>query len=83
MTYRDQLYPWCIVRSMPNAPPVVVARFRRPNDADAQLKLLRRMAPEASFTILFDRSPRATDDSDDSKTSDHPSSEPQIEEPEA
>lgn len=55
MPYRDQLYPWCIVRSSPDVPPVVVARFRRPTDAEAHLKILRRSTPTDPLSIVFEK----------------------------
>lgn len=57
MAYRDQLYPWCIVRSpdVEAVEAIVVARFRRRTDADAQLKILRQMTPHRTFTIVFER----------------------------
>ncbi|NJL40863.1 MAG: hypothetical protein HC833_17860 [Leptolyngbyaceae cyanobacterium RM1_406_9] len=53
-SYRDSLHPWCIVRSFPSAHTLVVARFRRRNDAEAQLRTLQRLIPTASFCIVFD-----------------------------
>jgi hypothetical protein len=53
-SYRDSLHPWCIVRSFPNAHPLIVARFRRRSDAEAQLRALQRLMPTISFCIVFD-----------------------------
>jgi hypothetical protein len=53
-SYRDSLHPWCIVRSFPNAHTLIVARFRRRSDAEAQLRALQRLIPAASFCIVFD-----------------------------
>jgi hypothetical protein len=53
MTYHDRLHPWCIIRHLPKMQRVVVARFRRRNDAEAHLKVLQHMVP-ASYTIIFD-----------------------------
>jgi hypothetical protein len=53
-SYRDSLHPWCIVRSFSNAHTLVVARFRRRNDAEAQLRALQRLMPTANFCIVFD-----------------------------
>lgn len=55
MAYRDQLYPWCIIRSLPDMPPVVVARFRRPTDAEAHLRILRRSTPNDPLSIVFEK----------------------------
>jgi hypothetical protein len=53
-SYRDSLHPWCIVRAFPNAHTLVVARFRRRSDAEAQLSALQRLIPAASFYVVFD-----------------------------
>ena len=54
MSYSDQLNPWCIARLLPDMQRTVVNRFRRRNDAEAYLKLLRQMMPTATYTIVFD-----------------------------
>jgi hypothetical protein len=54
MSYRDRLHPWCIIQLLPNARTVIVARFRRRNDAEAHMKTLRRMKPDAIYQIMFD-----------------------------
>ncbi|NJL40559.1 MAG: hypothetical protein HC899_30305 [Leptolyngbyaceae cyanobacterium SM1_4_3] len=53
-SYRDSLHPWCIVRAFPSAHTLVVARFRRRSDAEAQLRALQRLIPAASFCVVFD-----------------------------
>jgi hypothetical protein len=53
-SYRDSLHPWCIVRSFPNAHTLIVARFRRRSDAEAQLRVLQHLMPTISFCIVFD-----------------------------
>ncbi|MBD0267825.1 MAG: hypothetical protein ICV77_05965 [Cyanobacteria bacterium Co-bin8] len=52
--YKDALSPWCIVRLLPNMQRITVARFRRRNDADAHVRVLRRLIPEGTYVILFD-----------------------------
>lgn len=54
MPYRDRLHPWCIIRFLPNARTVIVNRFRRRNDAEAHMRVLRRKRPDASYQIMFD-----------------------------
>jgi hypothetical protein len=54
MAYKDQLHPWCIVRCLPQARSITVARFRRRNEAEAHLQILRRILPTATYTLLFD-----------------------------
>lgn len=55
--YQQQLYPWCIVQLLPEMQRRVVARFRRRNDADAHLRVLRQPAVPARYTIVFDPTP--------------------------
>jgi hypothetical protein len=52
--HRDRLQVWCIVRLLPNVQRVVVGRFRKRNDAEDHLKILRRLEPDAVFIIFFD-----------------------------
>lgn len=47
-------HPWCIIQQLPNIQRLVVARFRRRNNADAYLQILRRLLPAASHVIIFD-----------------------------
>jgi hypothetical protein len=54
MTYREQLTPWCIIRHLPNLQRIVVGRFRRRNDAEDHLRLIRQMCPNVPFSIVFD-----------------------------
>ena len=59
MSYFEKLHPWCIIRHLPNMQNSVVARFRRRNDAEAHLQVLRRLIPSVTFTIIFDVTPAA------------------------
>ncbi|WP_346292130.1 hypothetical protein [Sphaerothrix gracilis] len=52
--YQTQLHPWCIIRHLPKSQCITVARLRRRNDAEAHLRVLRRLIPQAQFTLLFD-----------------------------
>jgi hypothetical protein len=54
MTYYQQLHPWCIIRLLPNMQRLVVARFRRRNDAAAHLQALCRLEPTLRCNIIFD-----------------------------
>lgn len=54
MTYRDSLHPWCIIRHLPNAQTIIVARFRKRNDAESYLKTLKQMTPEAIYSLIFE-----------------------------
>jgi hypothetical protein len=53
MTYFDQLHPWCLMRLLPNLQRQVIARFRRRNDADAHMRVLRQLAPTVRYEIVF------------------------------
>jgi hypothetical protein len=53
-TYFNRLYPWLIIRQLPQMQRVNVARFRQRSEAEAHLTALRRLTPDASYLILFD-----------------------------
>ncbi|HEY9743080.1 MAG TPA: hypothetical protein V6C90_21540 [Coleofasciculaceae cyanobacterium] len=61
MTYKYQLYPWCIIRQLPNMQNRIVCRLRSRSDAEGHLKVLRRLMPTLSFTIIFDLTPEDED----------------------
>jgi hypothetical protein len=54
MTYFEKLHPWCLIRLLPNCQRIVVARFRKRNDADAHLRVLQRLVKHRTFVIIFD-----------------------------
>ncbi len=54
MTYLERLRSWCIVKLLPNMQRQVVTRYRRRNDAEEHLRILRRLLPEANYAIIFD-----------------------------
>ena len=54
MTYRQRLHPWCIMRFLPNMRWLVIARFRRRNDAESHLRTLCRLDPTIEYEIVFD-----------------------------
>lgn len=54
MNYREQLHPWCIIRLLPKAQRITIARFRHRSAAEEHLKALRRLMPNAIFVILFE-----------------------------
>ena len=62
MTYKTQLFPWCIIRPQPNMKQTIVARFRRRSDAEAHLQILRQLLPAAPYTIIFDITPNTPDE---------------------
>ncbi|MBD2014463.1 hypothetical protein H6F96_10825 [Microcoleus sp. FACHB-53] len=45
---------WAIVRLLPNARTIIVARFHNRQDADDHKRLLHRFIPNAKFEIIFD-----------------------------
>ena len=53
MSYADRLRSWCIIRCLPNAQTITVARFRRRNDAEEYLKCLRTLMPDGVFELIF------------------------------
>jgi hypothetical protein len=55
MSYQQQLSPWVINKLLPNLTQQTVTRFRRRNDADAYLKVLKQSQPHGKFEIFFDR----------------------------
>jgi hypothetical protein len=65
MTYFDQLHPWCLMRLLPNLQSRVIARFRRRNDAEAHMRVLRQLAPTGRYEIMFDAGGEYSDDSAD------------------
>jgi len=46
--------PWAIVRLLPNAQAIIVARFRNRQDANDYKRVLHRFIPNAEFEIIFD-----------------------------
>jgi hypothetical protein len=53
MSYREKLHHWLIVRFLPSAQALIVARFRRRSEAEEYLRVLRRLIPTAEFKIVF------------------------------
>jgi hypothetical protein len=62
MTYKTKLFPWCIIRPLPNMQQTIVARFRRRCDAEAHLRILRQLIPSDPYTIMFDVMPDSLDE---------------------
>ncbi len=61
MTYLEKLSPWCIIRPLPNLRRRIIARFRRRNDAEAHLQVIRRLIPNVAYEIIFDPTPEQKD----------------------
>lgn len=53
-TYKERLNPWAITRLLPDVQRVTVARFCSRSDADGHLQILRKLMPDARFTVVFD-----------------------------
>jgi hypothetical protein len=53
MTYFEQLHPWCIIRTLPSNECILVARFRRRDDAFAYLRVLQRKMNNIRFVVEF------------------------------
>ena len=68
MTYLKQLYPWCIIKPLPNLQRLIVARFRRRNEAEAHLQVIRRLMPEITYTIIFDSMPDREENDESDRT---------------
>ena len=51
---RASLFPWTIVRLLPNLQRITVGRFRRRSDAEGHLQVLQRLIPLARFAIVFE-----------------------------
>jgi hypothetical protein len=54
MSYHERLHPWCILRFLPKMKWLIVARFRRRNDAEGHLKALCHLDPTIEYEIAFD-----------------------------
>ncbi|MBD2256428.1 hypothetical protein [Pseudanabaena sp. FACHB-2040] len=54
MSYRNRLYHWHIVRLLPQAQRITVARFRHRREAENHARLLRYLIPAGTFVILFE-----------------------------
>ena len=64
MSYKNQLYPWCIIRPMSDVQMRIVGRFRRRVDAEGHLKILKQLIPNVPFEIMFDIAPEDTESED-------------------
>lgn len=50
----NKVHPWAIVRLRKDLRRVTIARYRKSSDAESYLLILRRLEPDANFTIIFD-----------------------------
>ncbi|MEA5499193.1 hypothetical protein VB834_16820 [Limnoraphis robusta Tam1] len=54
MSYKRSLYPWSVVRLLPDMRRITVARFSNRSDADGHMGLLRQLIPKSKFVVVFD-----------------------------
>lgn len=54
MNYQEQLTPWVVYQLLPDLQRQAVIRFRRRNDADSYLKVLKQTRPKSDFVIAFE-----------------------------
>lgn len=48
------LYPWLVIRHLPNAQCVRMRRFRKWNDADEFKRAMQRLLPTMQLEIVYD-----------------------------
>jgi hypothetical protein len=54
MTYRERLHHWAVIRLLPNAQRLVVARFYVRSDAEGHAATLNRLVPGGIYIVMFD-----------------------------
>jgi hypothetical protein len=54
MIYRDSLSPGCVIQQLPKLQNAIVARFRKRNDAEDYVRVLRQINPAIAYEIMFD-----------------------------
>ena len=54
MSYYNRLHPWAVIRCLPKAQTLIVARFRKRGDAENYLKTVQRLMPDGLFELIFD-----------------------------
>lgn len=52
--YKQRLSSWTVARLLPDEQRVTVARFRSLSDAEGRIRLMRQLAPDARFELVFD-----------------------------
>ena len=50
---RARLFPWIIVRQLPNLQRITVGRFRHRSHAEGHLRVLKQVMPLAEFAICL------------------------------
>jgi len=54
MSYYNRLHPWAVIRCLPKAQTLIVARCRKRGDAEDYLKTVQRLMPDGLFELMFD-----------------------------
>ncbi len=54
LIYRARLFPWAVMRLLPNCQRSVLARFRKRNQAEEYVRSLRRLHHDWVCEIVFD-----------------------------
>ena len=52
--YRARLFPWAVIRLLPNCQRSVLARFRKRNEAEEYVRSLRLVERNWDCEIVFD-----------------------------
>ena len=52
--YRARLFPWSVIRLLPNCQRSVLARFRKRNEAEEYVRSLRIVKRDWDCEIVFD-----------------------------
>jgi hypothetical protein len=53
MPYKERLYPWVMVRLLPQMQRLTVGQFRTRSHAKGYLEILRRLVPSGKFAVIF------------------------------
>ena len=52
--YRARLFPWSVIRSLPDCQRLVLARFRKRNQAEEYVRSVRQVNSDWHCVIVFD-----------------------------
>jgi hypothetical protein len=52
--YRARLFPWSVIRLLPDCQRSVLARFRKRNQAEEYVRSVKRVNSDWDCTIVFD-----------------------------
>lgn len=52
--YRARLFPWSVIRLLPDCQRSVLARFRKRNQAEEYVRSVKRINSDWDCTIVFD-----------------------------